>query len=45
MRVKDLIKELSTFDPEAEIRVQAGEEVLGDIKVTEGYDDNVYIGE
>ncbi|AGY47069.1 hypothetical protein CampHawk_191 [Bacillus phage CampHawk] len=46
MKVKDLIKELSEFDPEAIVTVSVGEEVpLADFKVTEGYDDQVHIGD
>lgn len=45
MKVKDVIKELSEFDPEARVVVSVGEEYLEDIKVTEGYDDKVSIGE
>ncbi|QMV48717.1 hypothetical protein [Bacillus phage SPO1L4] len=46
MKVKDVIKELSKFDPEAIVTVSVGEEVpLADFKVTEGYDDQVHIGD
>ncbi|WP_161957658.1 hypothetical protein [Bacillus amyloliquefaciens] len=44
MKVKDVIKELSRFDPEADVKVVLGEDSLMDFKVTEGYDEQVYIG-